>query len=100
MIGGDNYPVVIDPRFFAPGRLNILIPSCWRAVRSTSANFTSRRISPGGAVGTSIKLVTLGVAFFTTSRILSATADDEIRPESITTSLDVSTWTRSLGKTS
>src|ERR1700756_4761823 len=50
--------------------------------------------------GTCIRLVTFGVLFFTTSRILSATSADEIFPDNITTDPEVSICTGSAGKTS
>ena len=98
--GGENCCVEMMPMFFAPGRLKILMPSWVSSVRFTSANFTSSRISPVGVAGISIRLVTFGAAAFTTSRILSATAAEDTRPDRITMSREVSTCTGSDGKTS
>src|SRR5713226_3380907 len=95
-----NWPVVMLPMVFPAPVESIFRPSWLRAVRSTSANRTCRRICPAGGTGICIKLVTLGVALLTTSRILSATVADDTRPDNMTTSLDVSTCTGSEGKTS
>src|ERR1051326_8785362 len=91
----DNDPIVLP----APvdNRLN---PNCEIAERSTSAKRTCSRISPVCGGGTSIMLVTLGAAPLTTSKILSATTDDEILPVIMPTSFDVSMGTFSAGKTS
>src|SRR5271166_2901665 len=78
--GGPNSCVLIVPIVLAPGKLRRLTPNWLTAARSTSANFTSSRISPGCTAGVAIKLVTLGVAFLTTSTILSATAADDACP--------------------
>src|SRR6267378_5240607 len=95
-----NCPVVIDPIVFPRPVDRMLNPSCVTADRSTSAKRTCSRISPVSGGGTSIMLVTLGAAPLTTSKILSATTEDEILPVMITTSFDVSICTFSLGKTS
>ena len=76
------------------------MPNWLNAVRSTSANFTSRRMSPTSGRGTCIALATLGVAFFTISRIFAAVSAEEIFPEIITTSLEASSSTGSEGKAS
>ena len=96
-----NCWVVVLPEVFRAPVLKRLIPYWLNADRLTSANTTSNRISPlvGGA-STSIRLITLGVEAETTSKILSAIASEDIRPESNTVSLDASIRTGSSGNTS
>src|SRR3974377_1525199 len=72
-VGGLNWPVEVDIGMLLPKFLRILTPSWLIAVLLTSANRTCSDIWAKGVGGTSIKLVTFGAAFLTTSRILSAT---------------------------
>ena len=76
--GGANCCVEMVPTFFDPGKLRMLNPSWLILARFTSANFTCSRISAFGAVGHFHQAGDFWVLFFTTSRILSATAAEEM----------------------
>src|SRR5215472_1440602 len=82
--GGENCCVVVDIGILLPKLRRMFTPNSLMATRFTSANRTCSDICAVGAGGTSIKLVTFGAAFLTTSRILSATCSEEIRPDNIT----------------
>jgi len=98
--GGPYWPVDVEPTSLGFS-LKRLAPIWVRAVRLTSANFTSSRISPAaGGTGTSIMFTTFVTAAETMARMRSATIFDEIWPEITTTSLIASTFTSSRGKTS
>ena len=98
--GGPNCWVEIVPIFFAPGRLRMFTPNWLTADRSTSANFTSSRISPGLHGGRCNQARDFRRGILYNLEDLVRHGCEDACPERITESFDVSICTCSFGNTS